>query len=306
MTPKASAIASRKRPSGSGDVIDQLRRKYDDLTHSQKRIAQFIVENPQAVAFSTIDQMAIELGVNASTIVRFTYRLGLQGFPDLQRRIRDLVKRQLHRATEPSEDTLGAPQLAGTSFGASLHHDLQNLQRTLLRANAADFDRAVEQIVLARRVYVTAGFSSFAVAHYFALILNRLRADIVLFHADDAFSAIQIDEMDAKDCVVAFTFPRYATATQRLAQWAKNKGAAVIAVTDTPISAVGQLATTVLLADSGGTGIQNSLVCPMAVANALLNGVAGAKGAEALERHARQDRILHDWHALLLMDEEDE
>ena len=48
----------------SSDVIDELRRRYDRLTHSQKRIAEYIVEHPQAVAFSTVDQMAGELDVN--------------------------------------------------------------------------------------------------------------------------------------------------------------------------------------------------------------------------------------------------
>ena len=73
------------------DVIEGLGRKYDEMTQSQKRVAQYIVENADTVAFSTVDQMASKLGVNPSTIVRFTYRLGLKGFPDLQARIQELA-----------------------------------------------------------------------------------------------------------------------------------------------------------------------------------------------------------------------
>jgi DNA-binding MurR/RpiR family transcriptional regulator len=300
VTPKIAAITPQKKPGTSDDVIEELRRRYDHLTHSQKRIAQYIVENSQSVAFSTVDQMAAQLDINPSTIVRFTYRLGLKGFPDLQERIQELVKGQLHRAGEPVDENRAAAHLAGTTFGASLHHDLQNLHRTILRLNATDLSGAVEHIVRARRVYVTAGFSSYAVAHYFGLILSRLRADIFMLGGDSGFSAIWLSEMSGHDCIVAFTFPRYATATHRIALWAKKKNAPVIAVTDTPISAVGQIANCVLLAASAGTGMQNSLVGPMAVANALLNGVAATKGTSALERYSHQDGILKEWDALLL------
>jgi DNA-binding MurR/RpiR family transcriptional regulator len=82
--------------------------------------------------------------------------------------------------------------------------------------------------------------------------------------------------------------------------WAKDNKAKVIAVTDSPISAVGQIADAVLLAVSAGTGMQNSMVAPMAVANALLNGVAAAKGTSALERYSRHDLLMNRWDAFLL------
>jgi DNA-binding MurR/RpiR family transcriptional regulator len=100
--------------------------------------------------------------------------------------------------------------------------------------------------------------------------------------------------------VLAFTFPRYAAATHRVVMWAKENKAKVIAVTDSPISAVGQVADVVLLAASAGTGMQNSMVAPMAIANALLNGIAAVKGTSALERYSGHDRLMNRWDAFLL------
>src|SRR5262245_65910109 len=77
----------RAKTPEPANVIEELRRRYDLLTHSQKRIAEYIVDQSQAVAFSTVDQMAAQLGVNPSTIVRFCYRLGLDGFLDLHERL---------------------------------------------------------------------------------------------------------------------------------------------------------------------------------------------------------------------------
>jgi DNA-binding MurR/RpiR family transcriptional regulator len=295
---KAARAASGS--AGAVDVIDTLRRRYDGLTPSQKRIADYIVEHSQAVAFSTVDQMAGELRVNPSTIVRFTYRLGLNGFPDLQERMREQVRGQLSRSGDRVNEDRVAAHLEGTSFGASLSRDWQNLYRSIAGINADAFGKAVNVVARSRRIYVVAGFSTFPVAHYFALILDRLRTDISLMPANDVFATSRLVEIRADDCVVAFTFPRYAAATHRIALWAKDNKARLVAVTDTPISAVGQIADIVLIAPSAGTGSHNSLVAPMAIANALLTGVAAAKGASALERYSRHDRLMNRWDAFMV------
>ena len=287
-------------PASSGDVIEELRRRYDRLTQSQKRIAEYIVEHSQAVAFSTVDQMAAQLDVNPSTIVRFTYRLGLNGLPGFAGADARTGARPALTHRRPHQRRSG-----GRSSG---RHEFRRLAQSRLAKSASHHIRSRRRRVRprgqyslrSRRVYVAAGFSTFPVAHYFALVLDRLRSEISLLASNDAFATPRLVEIKPEDCVLAFTFPRYASATHRIALWAKENKAKVIAVTDSPISAVGQLGDVVLLAASAGTGMQNSMVAPMAVANALLNGVAAVKGTPALERYSRHDRLMNRWDAFLL------
>jgi DNA-binding MurR/RpiR family transcriptional regulator len=287
-------------PLDSGDLIELLRRHYDQFTESQKRIAKYIIEHSQAVAFSTVDKMAAELDMNPSTIVRFTYRLGLDGYPDLQGRIRALVRGQLSRMGSPANESQVARRLQGTSFGASLSHDWENLGRTIAGIDVDCVERAVKFIANDRRIYVAAGFSSFPVALYFAQVLERLRGGISLLASNDTLAAARLVNMKPEDCLLGFSFPPYARETYRIALWAKENRAKVVAVTDSPISAVGQLADVLLVVPSAGIGVQNSMVAPMAVANALLNGVAASKGTSALERYSRHDRMMNRWDAFLL------
>jgi DNA-binding MurR/RpiR family transcriptional regulator len=63
------------RSGQPADVIQTVRQGYDELTKSQKWIAEAIVDDPEFVAFATVDKMASRLGVSPSTVVRFTYRL---------------------------------------------------------------------------------------------------------------------------------------------------------------------------------------------------------------------------------------
>src|ERR687895_2795501 len=93
------------------DVISELRRGYDELTKSQKRIAEAIVEDPEFVAFATVDKMASRLGVSPSTVVRFTYRLGLTGYQDLQERVRTLVRSQMRSAAGDADEGQGLAHL---------------------------------------------------------------------------------------------------------------------------------------------------------------------------------------------------
>src|ERR1700686_2409810 len=145
---------AKRRAGGSEDVIDELRRQYDRLTQSQERSAEYIVDHPDRVAFSTVDQMAGQLGVNPSTIVRFTYRLGLKGFPDLQERTRQLGNSQLSACREIVNRDGVLVHLEGTAFGTSLGQDLQNLRRTIAAIKVEDLQRASALIAAARKVFV--------------------------------------------------------------------------------------------------------------------------------------------------------
>jgi DNA-binding MurR/RpiR family transcriptional regulator len=88
--------------------------------------------------------------------------------------------------------------------------------------------------------------------------------------------------------------------------WAKESGAKIIAVTDTPISPVGRIADLVLPAASAGAGMQNSMIAAMAVANSLLNGVAVVDAPGALERYGRLNRLMNQLDVFLLRSDEPE
>jgi DNA-binding MurR/RpiR family transcriptional regulator len=281
-----------------GDLIEELRLHFDGLTDSQKRIAEYVVEHVETVAFSTLDQMAAHLDVNPSTIVRFTYRLGLAGFPDLQERMRELVREQLSRNGDPIHEGHIA-HLEGTRLGASFSNDWQNLHRTISGIDAAAFDRAADMIVHAGRVYVVADSSALPVAQYFAPVLNRMRSGVWLGASQDAHAMTPLAKITPEDCVLAFTFPPYASTVHRAVLWAKQNKAKIIAVSGSRISAVGQIADAVLLASSANMGAKPSMVAPMAIANALLNTISEALGSTTEERSAVHDRLVHSWETFI-------
>jgi len=285
------------------DVISELRRGYDELTQSQKRIAEAIVEDPEFVAFATVDKMAARLGVSPSTVVRFAYRLGLNGYQDLQARVRTLVRSQmrLNAATGDGDKDL-TTHLGDGVFARSLAHDLENVRRTILNLQLADLERAVQIIHNARRVYVLGGATSHAIAFYASIALDRMRGDTILLDRE-ALAASSMKSMTREDAFLVFTFAPYASSTLRITNTAKRLGASIVAISDTPVSPVGQRVDVVLPALASGLSTQNSLVAPMAVTTALLNGVIAAS-PDAMERYGEIVSMMNEWDVYVLKGED--
>lgn len=279
------------------DVISELRRRYDELTNSQKRIAETIVEDPQFVAFATVDKLAGRLGVSPSTIVRFSYRLGLAGYPELQEQVRELVLRRLRADDDGAGDEI-MTQLGDTMHAESIRNDVALLTRTAERLDAADLDRAVDHLVDAKRIRIVGGLTTYSVAHYAAVSLDRLRAGVSLLSGNPPSTGAVLD-LDEGDVLLAFTFAPYARSTRAIIDAAKRRDACVIAVTDSPISPLRSSVDVFLQAAVSGIGTQNSLVGAMAVANTIVNAV-GARSPEALERYSDTVRLLNDWDVFIL------
>ena len=277
------------------DVMTELQKNYADLTQAQKRIAEAIVDNPEFVAFATVDKLSARLGIASSTIVRFAYRLGLDGYPELQERVRVLVRSRLRGADDAGDDSSIA-HLGESTAAASLRHDLDNLRNTVSELDAATLDKAVDVICRARRVFFTGGLASGPLAEYTAHTFNRLRGGAQVLGLGD--TAAEILGLTPEDALVVFSFPPYASQTLQILDAARKRGVVVVGITDSLISPLGKVDVT-LTSRVSGVGPQNSLVGPLAIINVLLNGVA-AKNPGSADRYRQIFGLLDEWNAFFL------
>jgi DNA-binding MurR/RpiR family transcriptional regulator len=291
-------------PDQNADVIQAVRRTYDELTRSQKRIAEAIVDDPEFVAFATVDKMASRLDVSPSTVVRFTYRLGLTGYQDLQERVRKLVRSQMRSATSEVDEGHVLAHLGDSAFARSFAQDLDHVRRTISGLDFDVLERAIELLASARRVLVAGDGTAYGVAHFMSLALDRTRGQSYLVRADGE-SVGRLVDIGTDDVMIAFTFPPYASTVLHSVQWANQRGVRVVGVTDSPISPVGQLVDVVLPTLVSGIGPQNTLVAAMAVANALLNGVVLRIQDRALERYGTVSRLMDEWDNYVLKSSDD-
>jgi len=275
--------------------MTELQKNYADLTQAQKRIAEAIVDNPEFVAFATVDKLSARLGIASSTIVRFAYRLGLDGYPELQERVRVLVRSRLRGADDEGDDSSIA-HLGDSTAAASLRHDLDNLRNTIAELDAETVEKAVDVICRARRVFFTGGLASGPLAEYTAHTFNRLRGGAQVLSLGD--TAAEILGLTPDDALVVFSFPPYASQTLQVLDAARKRGVTVVGITDSLISPLGKVDVT-LTSRVSGVGPQNSLVAPMGIINVLLNGVA-ARSPGSADRYRQIFGLLDEWNAFFL------
>jgi DNA-binding MurR/RpiR family transcriptional regulator len=287
------------------DVLTSVRQQYDDLTNSQKRIAEAIVEDPEFVAFATVDRLADRLSIAPSTVVRFAYKIGLNGYPDLQERVRQVVRGQLRAGSALNgADAQLAAHLEPHGFAASLRNDLQNLQQTIDGLDGERLASAVSTLASARDVFVVGGYASGALAAYTALTLERVRGQAYLIENHGGRHIPALFRSGEEDALLAIGFAPYSEDTVQILELAKKRGMKLIGITDTPISPVGQRVDIVLTSRVSGVGPQNSLVAPLAIINLLLNGTTAAM-PESVARYQDLMSSMNDWGLFILSGSEE-
>lgn len=79
--------------------------------------------------------------------------------------------------------------------------------------------------------------------------------------------------IDSNDVIVGISFPRYSTRTVKALKFASDRGATVVAITDSEMSPIHQYADYNLIAKSDMASFVDSLVAPLSLINALIVAV---------------------------------
>ena len=267
----------------------RLERHRAALSPAERRVARVVLDDPESVAFGTVAEVARRAGASGATVVRLGTRLGYDGFVGLQGAVRQELSIRLQRAS----DRIRRPAPSDV-IGRTLRTELDNVQATLEAVDPAAFSTVVARLAQRRgRVAVLAGEASAGVAATFAAELGTVRPGVGLVGGSDVAVARAVALLDPGDLLVVLDLPRYDRAVLAAARLAGERGVEVVALTDGPLSplAAGALVTFPVLAE--GAGPFDSQVGLLALANALVSGVAAQLRSGATER---LDRVEAAWH----------
>jgi len=270
-------------------VSAQIDAHLRDLTPAERRVAAVVADDPEAVAFGTVADVARRSGASGATVVRLAAKLGFEGFVELQAAVREEMTRRLR----PASERIRRPA-AGDILGRALEVEMGNVAATLDGVDRAAFDDAVRRLARRRteRVLVLSGDASSGVASLFAAELSLLRPGVVLAAGSEVRVARLLADAGPADLVVAIDLARYDRAVLDAAARAVAAGAELLALTDSAVSPLAAAAVVSLTASVGGAGPFDSHVGLLALANALLAGVAARRRRSATDR---LDRVESAW-----------
>lgn len=278
----------------SHDFFSILKEKEDTFSKGQRRIAKYITEEYEKVAFMTANRLGKTVGVSESTVVRFAVDLGFDGYPSMQKAMRETVLNRLTsvQRIEVASSRFGDQDLVSTV----LHADMEKLRQTADMVDRAQFQAAVDAILEAKEVYIVGVRSVAPLANFLGHYLGYMLEHIHLISGVSAGEMFEkIVGIGSQDVLVAFSFPRYSASTTKGARYCRSAGATVIGITDSSLSPLGQCSDYCLIAKSDMVSLVDSLVAPLSLVNALIVAVAARKEKEVSQTLSKLEGIWEEY-----------
>ena len=251
------------------DVITRINECYSRMSKGKKSIAQYICDHYEQAVFMTAAELGKIVGMSESTVVRFAMSLGYDGYPAFQKALSVWVS-----------DKFGSVEKIGRKFGKSsegeilstiLQSDMSNIQHTINSIDVAAFKTAVDIILKAKTVYIVGLRSCAPLADFLHFYLNIIRGNNVLIRTTSVSEMFeQMIRISDRDAIIGISFPRYSMRTLKCMEFANDRNAKVITITDSVHSPMNLYSSCNLLAKSEMASIVDSLVAPLSVINALV------------------------------------
>ncbi|GGK06181.1 transcriptional regulator [Pilimelia anulata] len=254
------------------------------LTPTQRRIAHVLAAEPGAAAFLSAGELAERAGVSQPSVTRFAVALGLDGYPALRRRLRDLA------VDAPR------PPVADGPWQAAVRAERENLDRLAdaLRDPSA-VARAGELLAGSAPLLALGLRTAAPLAAYVGYFGRKVHADVrVLDHAGSQLDDALEQGRDAgATALLAIVLPRYPREAIDAMRAARAAGLRVVAITDSPVSPAVEHADVALVAAVGTDLVFDVHAAPLALTMVLLQAVCDAGGERAQARLEAFDASAH-------------
>ncbi len=274
-------MESRAQSSPAVDaLLTRIGAEFNGLSRQLKVIARYVEHHRGHLGLEKIQDVAGRCEVQPSAVVRFAKHFGFSGYSELQKVFRDGLSRQIAPARDyqarirdviaQAQGRLSSADIAYEFIGGAIA-GMHELQRDLHGSTLGD---AVELLAHAPAVWVAGARRSFPVAAYLGYALQHTDKPVQLLSGVGAMQDGQLRALRPHDVMIAISFAPYAEETLRAAQAALDRGAHVIAITDSRMSPLATDARAALVLQESSTFGFRALTNAMALAQSLFIALA--------------------------------
>ncbi len=251
------------------DIISRMNERFMKMSKGHKAIAAFISDHYDEAAFMTAAKIGLTVGVSESTVVRFATALGYDGYPEFQSALADWVQSKLNRVQKMG--TKYKNNSEAEVIHSVLSADIEKIQDTITNLDPNAFSEAVDYIMNAQNVYIVGLRSCEPLADFLHFYINMIRGNVVLLKTTSVSEMFeQMIRINERDCIIGISFPRYSMRTLKAMEFAKDRRAKIITITDSIHSPMNLYSSCNLLCRSDMVSIVDSLVAPLSLINALV------------------------------------
>ncbi len=229
------------------DVIPQARpliliqSALENLTSRERRVANYILDQPQNVIGLSIGQLARLSATSESTVVRFCKKLGFEGFPHLK-----LILAKNHaELTANVYPTVSQGDSVANLIEKTFQYAMQALQDTSRALDPFAVEKSVEVLSRARKV-VLAGVGGSGAAAEMA-VQKVLRLGIHAHVCNDvSIMPLVAGTLRPNDAALGISHRGQTEAIETFLDIARSRGANTIAISSDLLSPVAKKADIVL------------------------------------------------------------
>lgn len=234
------------------NVIRQIKAQYNTFNETEKKVAEFIINNPKDIIYSTISQVAEKLEVADATIFRFCKKINLKGFQDLKITLAtEFTEGTKSYGNEQIDESDNEKTIIKKVFKANitaLNDTLHSIDSKLME-EAASAILAADQIVF----YGNGGSGAVAMDAHQKFLRTGLRVSVYTDNHLQLMSAAQLTE---KDVIIVISHSGSNLNIMNLLDVAKENGTKSIGITSFSRSPIGEKVDIPLNAISQETGYQ--------------------------------------------------
>lgn len=268
--------------NNSNELINRINEKYSSMSKGQKLLSTYITDNYDKAVFLTAEKLGKVVGVSESTVVRFATHLGYRGYPEFQKALEELVRNKLN-SIQRMEVTYGRISQSKI-LDTVLQSDAEKIKSTLEQIDQNAFESALDIILNAKHIYIVGIRSCAPLASFMSFYFNLMFDNVHLLHTSSSSELFeQMVRISEEDVIIGISFPRYSMRTLKAMEFANNRNAKVITLTDSVHSPMNLYSSCNLIAKSDMASIVDSLVAPLSVINALIVALCMRKQSEVAE-----------------------
>lgn len=263
-------------------LIARITAEYDTLSKQLKVIAKYVEQHRDHIGIEGIQQLAGSCQVQPSAVVRFAKHFGFSGFSEMQLVFREGLTRQLapsrnYRSRIRDIIDSGAGSLSSVEiareFLAGSQAAMHELEANL---DEATFTKAVNMLRETDCIWIAASRRSFPIAVYLDYALQHTDKRVCLMSGLGNMHLGQMRSVRPGDVMLAISFAPYAEETLAAVAVAQERGARVIAITDSRMSPLAKEAEAVLIVQDNSTFGFRALTSTMGLAQSLFISLAYA------------------------------
>lgn len=274
-------------------ILQRIEMEFENFSPQIRRGAKWILDNPNAVAVTSMRQIAGQANVTPTTLIRLAKRLDFDTYDSF----RDCFKNAMLGTTPAFKDRAQWLQEIESGGGESAviqklaTASLGNLEQLFSTADTELLTEIADQLRLAPNVYLIVSGALRWLAASFQYFTHMAVPNM---HPPRPSGGPIIDDfLDVKpgDVGLALMIEPYAKETAQAAKFAKQRGATIIAITDSRVSPLVSLSDLCVIVPTKSPQFFPSLLALLAALETLTALIVARSGDSTYERIAQIDRL---------------